>query len=160
MPSSDTYRGTGAFSEPETAALRNFAAQRQFVTTFNYHSYSNVCIYPFESLNPNNNAELTTFRNAATYMTAENGFKIGNAYETVGYTANGTAPDWEFGEQTAKEKTYGFTPEIGTSADGFWPASSRIIPLCTTMIDINRKLLRISTYYGRATARGTATLTQ
>lgn len=152
--SSDTYRGTGAFSEPETAALRNFAAQRHFVTALNYHSYSNVCIYPFESLNPNNNAELSLFRNAATYLTAENGFQIGNSSETVGYKANGTAPDWEFGEQTAKGKLYGFTPEIGTSADGFWPASSRIVPLCNTMIDMNRKMLRISTYYGRTTPTG------
>ena len=72
----------------------------------------------------------------------------------MGYKANGTAPDWEFGEQVAKSKIYGFTPEIGTSADGFWPASSRIIPLCNTMIEMNRKLLRISTLYGRTTARG------
>ena len=159
-PSADTYRGTGAFSEPETAALRTFAAGRQFVTAFNYHSYSNACIYPFESLNPNNNAELGTFRSAATYLTADNGFRIGNAYETVGYVANGTAPDWEFGEQVAKSKIYGFTPEIGSSSDGFWPASSRIIPLCNSMIDMNRKLLRISTYYGRAVPNQPLTATQ
>ncbi|GAB3691865.1 hypothetical protein GCM10027592_10220 [Spirosoma flavus] len=154
--SSDTYRGTAAFSEPETAALRNLAAQHQFVAAFNYHSYSNACIYPFESLNPNSNAELATFRSAATYLTAENGFKIGNAYETVGYTANGTAPDWEFGEQVAKSKIYGFTPEIGTSSDGFWPASSRIVPLCNSMIEMNRKMLRIATYYARATPSGSS----
>lgn len=159
-PSSDTYRGTGAFSEPETAALRAFSASRQFVTAFNYHSYSNVCIYPFESLNPNSNAELSTFRSAATYLTADNGFKIGNAYETVGYKANGTAPDWEFGEQVAKSKIYGFTPEIGSSTDGFWPASSRIIPLSNTMIEMNRRMLRISTYYGRATVSGPLSITQ
>ncbi|MBO0948757.1 M14 family zinc carboxypeptidase [Fibrella forsythiae] len=159
-PSSDTYRGTAAFSEPETAALQTFAAQRQFVTALNFHSYSNACIYPFESLNPNSNVELATFRNAATYMTVENGFKIGNAFETVGYTANGTAPDWEFGEQVAKSKMYGFTPEIGTSADGFWPASSRIIPLSQSMIDMNRKFLRISTYYGRATVSQPLAVTQ
>ncbi|MBO0930003.1 M14 family zinc carboxypeptidase [Fibrella aquatilis] len=154
---SDTYRGTAAFSEPETAALRTFAAQRQFVTAFNYHSYGNYCIYPFESLNPNSNAELTNFRNAATYLTAENGFKIGNAFETVGYTANGTAPDWQFGEQVAKSKIYGFTPEIGASTDGFWPASSRILPLCQSMVAMNTKLLRLSTFYGRATATSPTT---
>ncbi len=159
-PSSDTYRGTAAFSETETAALRTFSASRQFVAAFNYHSYGGYCIYPFESLNPNTNTELTTFRAAATYLTAENGFRIGNAYETVGYTANGTAPDWEFGEQVAKSKMYGFTPEIGSATDGFWPASSRIIPLSESMLTMNRKMLRIATIYGRATVSGPLTVTQ
>ena len=33
-PTSDTYRGTAPFSEPETAALEAFAASRHFVTVF------------------------------------------------------------------------------------------------------------------------------
>ena len=37
---------------------------------------------------------------------------------------------------------------IGTATDGFWPASSRIVPLCNTIIEMNRKMLRISTFYG------------
>ncbi len=153
-PTSETYRGTGAFSEVETAALRDLAVRHQFVTTFSYHAYGNVCIYPFESTAANTNPELSTFQKAAAYLTAENGFRTGNPYQTIGYTANGSTLDWSYGEQVAKGKIYGFTPEIGTSADGFWPASSRIVPLSNTMIDMNRKLLRISTYYGRASVRG------
>ncbi|MFM9987408.1 M14 family metallopeptidase, partial [Flavobacterium sp.] len=45
--SSDTYRGTAAFSEPETQAMRNFCNARQFVTALNAHTYSNLLIYPW-----------------------------------------------------------------------------------------------------------------
>ncbi|GAB3640790.1 M14 family zinc carboxypeptidase [Spirosoma arcticum] len=159
-PSSDTYRGTAAFSEPETVALRNFIDQHQFVTANNYHSYGNYCLYPYDSQNPNNNPEITTCRAASTYLTAENGFRIGNSYETVGYKANGTTLDYEFGERVAKSKIYGFTTEVGTSSDGFWPASSRIIPICNSTIEMNRKTLRISTYYGRATPTGSNVVAQ
>lgn len=154
---SDTYRGTAAFSEPETNAVNLFCQQHQFVTTINFHSYGNYLIYPFESLNPNNNPELALHQQISGFLTQENGFKAGNAYQTVGYTANGTAPDWQYGEQTTKVKMFGFTPEVGASSDGFWPASSRIIPLCNSTIDMNKKILCISTFYGKATENGTPT---
>ncbi|MBB3836085.1 murein tripeptide amidase MpaA [Runella defluvii] len=154
---SDTYRGTAAFSEPETNAVNLFCQQHPFVTTINFHSYGNYLIYPFESLNPNNNPEQALFQQISTYFTQENGFVAGNAYQTVGYTANGTAPDWEYGQQTSKVKMFGFTPEVGSSSDGFWPASTRIVPLCNSTIDMNKKILRVSTFYATATDNGPAT---
>lgn len=154
---SDTYRGTAAFSEPETNAVNLFCQQHPFVTTINFHSYGNYLIYPFESLNPNNNPEQALFQQISGFLTQENAFVSGNAYQTVGYTANGTAPDWEYGQQTTKVKMFGFTPEIGASTDGFWPASTRIVPLCNSTIDMNKKILRISTFYATATENGATT---
>jgi hypothetical protein len=153
----ENYRGTGAFSEKETQAMRDLFLKYPFTTVFNYHSYANACMYPFSALNPNSNPEMSTFRAAATYLAADNGFKIGNTYETLGYTSNGGAPDWQYGEQSTKAKTYAFTTEIGSSDDGFWPASSRILPLCNSTIEMNRKMLRMSTNYGRAAQRGVTT---
>ncbi len=153
-PSSETYRGPNAFSESETVVMRNFMQQRQFVTATNFHSYGNYCLYPFDSYNPNTGSEIGLFRQASTYLTAENGFRSGNSYETVGYKANGTTLDWEYGEVVAKSKIYGFTPEVGPANDGFWPASSRIVTICNSTSEMNRRLLRISTFYGRATATG------
>ena len=43
----ETYRGTGPFSEPETAAIEAFIEDHDFPVAFNYHSYSDLLIYPF-----------------------------------------------------------------------------------------------------------------
>lgn len=154
--SSDTYRGTSGFSEVETATMRNFYNQHSIVTTFSFHSYGNYCIYPNEWEQTNTNPEKTLLGQMATYFTVENAFKTGNVWETLAYLSNGGAGDWLYHEQTTKGKIYGFTPEIGSSTDGFWPASSRILPLCNATIEMNKKLLRVSTYYAKATPSNTS----
>src|SRR5207248_1728560 len=46
--SSDIYRGTGAFSEPETQALRDFITARpNTVLSFDLHSYSQIILEPW-----------------------------------------------------------------------------------------------------------------
>lgn len=149
--SSETYRGTAGFSEIETTNMRNFYNQRSIVSTFSFHSYGNYCIHPNEWEKTNTNPEKALFQQMGAYFTAENGFKYGNVWETLAYLSNGGAGDWLYHEQTTKGKIYTFTPEVGASTDGFWPASSRIIPLCNSTIDMNKKLLRVSTYYAKAT---------
>jgi hypothetical protein len=46
IPSDPTYRGSAAFSEPESQNLRDFIAAHDFVLTIYYHSYSNLIICP------------------------------------------------------------------------------------------------------------------
>ncbi len=152
--SSETYRGTSGFSEVETTLMRNFYNQRSIVSTFSFHSYGNYCINPNEWEKVNTNPEKVLLGQMGSYFTVENGFKTGNVWETLAYLSNGGAGDWLYHEQTTKGKIYGFTPEVGASTDGFWPASSRIIPLSNSTIDMNKKLLRVSTYYGKATPNG------
>lgn len=154
--SSETYRGTAGFSEIETVNMRNFYNQRSIVSTFSFHSYGNYCIHPNEWEKTNTNPEKALFQQMGAYFTAENGFKYGNVWETLAYLSNGGAGDWLYHEQTTKGKIYTFTPEIGASTDGFWPASSRIIPLCNSTIEMNKKLLRVSTYYAKATPSGSS----
>ena len=45
--SSETYRGTGPFSEPETQNVKAFIESHEFVITVFYHSYSNLFLYPW-----------------------------------------------------------------------------------------------------------------
>ncbi len=128
VPSSETYRGPSAFSEPETQAIRNLAEPRNFKTYINYHSYNNSIIYPWGYINqvtPDN----ATYIEFASYMSRFNGYDYGTSYQTLGYNSNGTARDYMYGEQTTKGKAYGYTFEIGGSSDGFWPSQSRIFPL-------------------------------
>ena len=149
--SSETYRGTAPFSELENQAVRDFCISRQFVSEFNYHSYGNYCIYPFSAVAVNNNPEVPLFNQLAAFLTEDNGFVYGNCQQTLNYIADGEAADWAYGEQTRKGKMYGFTPEVGNSSDGFYPAASRILPLCNSMVVMNMNLLKISTKYGLVT---------
>jgi Zinc carboxypeptidase/GEVED domain/Secretion system C-terminal sorting domain/Fibronectin type III domain len=157
--SSDTYRGASAFSEPETQIIRNFCTNHDFVASMDFHSYGNYCIYPFGNLATNNNPEISLFQQMGVFLTAENGFVYGNANQTVKYTVNGAGDDWKYGEQSTKNKIYSFTPEIGTSTDGFYPASSRIIPLCESTLEMNRKILKLSSKFAALTSNAPASVT-
>ncbi len=149
--SSDTYRGPSAFSEPETQILRNFCNAHNFTLSFDYHSYGNYCIYPYSHVASNTNPEVPLYQQIANFLTAENGFVSGNSNQTLAYLANGGGNDWRYGEQSTKPKIYAFLPEVGSSSDGFWPASSRILPLCNSTIDMNIKGLKMSTFFAKAT---------
>jgi len=130
-----TYRGTSDFSEPETAAFRDFVESHDFKLSLNYHTYSNLWIHPFgysSSAYPPE-PDLSIFREFGGKMTEVNGYAMGNAMETVGYLANGTTSDWLYGELGMIT----FTPEVGGYSDGFWPSTSRIVPLAEENLSAN-----------------------
>lgn len=157
--SSDTYRGTAPFSEPETQIIRNFCNTHAFSLSMDFHAYGNYCIHPYGYASTNSNPELSLFQQMGSFFVAENGFISGNAQQTVNYTANGAGDDWKYGEQTTKGKIYSFTPEIGPAAEGFWPASSRIIPLCNTTIEMNKRAFKVATFFAKLTPTANQSLT-
>lgn len=127
-PSSDTYRGTAPFSEPETQALRDFVNGRRFRTALNYHTYSNLLIYPYGALSRETPDSLI-FREFAFEMTQFNGYSPGTDMQTVGYSTRGNSDDFMYdGDLTTRGKVLAMTPEVGTDTDGFWPPQSRIYP--------------------------------
>lgn len=132
-PTAATYRGTSAFSEPETQVLRNFCVSRAayggIKLVLNYHTYSNLLIYPWGYIPNAETSDSLLYREYAKDMTQYNKYKYGTGNQTVGYLVNGDADDWMHGEQTTKNKILSFTPEVGSASDGFWPSSSRILPL-------------------------------
>ncbi len=149
-PANDTYRGPAGFSEPETQAIRHLCIDNDFKVAINHHTYGNLLIYPwgFEPglLTPDS----TVFIDLAKWMTKENGFVYGTGDETVGYTTNGDSDDWMYGEQVLKGKTFALTPESGDDTDGFWPAQSRIIPICASNVYQNLVAARFLLNYGVA----------
>ncbi len=135
-PTNETYRGPFAFSEPEAQAVRDFAIQNNYKTHFNMHSYQNAFLYPWGYINsftPDNNIYTEYSADMCTF----NGFTHGNSYQILGYNSNGSVRDWMYGEQTAKQKAFGYTVEIGSSNDGFWPPTNRIFPLAQGMLRPN-----------------------
>jgi len=128
VPSSDTYRGTAPFSEPETANLRDFLATRYFKNALNYHTYSNLLIYPYGALEMET-PDSATFREFARDMTAYNGHEYGTDQQTVGYSTRGNSDDYFYDGDTVLNhgKIFAMTPEVGST--GFWPSQSEIFPL-------------------------------
>ena len=129
IPTSETYRGTAPFSEPETQIIRDFAVNHNFMSCLNYHSYSNLLIYPWGYISNFVTPDSALFIGMADDMTQFNGYVYGTANQTVGYIVNGEANDWMYGEQTTKDKILAMTPEVGSFSDGFWPSINRIFPL-------------------------------
>ncbi|MBK6966025.1 MAG: immune inhibitor A [Bacteroidales bacterium] len=127
-PSDDTYRGTAPFSEPETQIMKEFCETHEFKIALNYHSYSNLFLYPW-GYTPDISPDDNVFAEYSRRMTADNQYTYGAGSTTI-YPTNGGSDDWMYGEQTTKNKILSWTPEVGGDGDGFWPQSSRIIPLC------------------------------
>lgn len=145
-PSSETYRGPSAFSEPETQILKEFCESHDFKIALNYHSYSNLLLYAWGYISQTTPDELF-YSEYAKRMTADNHYVYGPGSTTI-YPSNGGSDDWMYGEQETKEKILAYTPEVGSYGDGFWPSIPRIIPLCQENMLQSLLAARYSGYYG------------
>ncbi|MFH1998319.1 MAG: M14 family metallopeptidase [Planctomycetota bacterium] len=120
--SSETYRGPSAMSEPMTQAMANFIIARQPKERMSIHTYSNLWLIPWcydRIVTPDDKL----LRDLAEEMAPGN-YDVGTSWETL-YEVNGGSLDWDYGDQGIVT----FSPEMGSSADGFWPPTSRIVPI-------------------------------
>ncbi len=145
-PSSDSYRGPSAFSEPETQILRDFVLARNIKTCLMNHSYANAIPHPYGG-----NPTFVSGREDEMHkwhedMTRYNRYISG---ATIFPAANGIADDWMVGGNTDGNGSVGSgqnilatTPEHGHT--GFWPATTEIIPIAKRAV----RLYLTSIYYG------------
>ena len=133
----ETYRGNSPFSEPETQVIRDFVNSHNFKINFNYHSYSNLLIYPFgyEYENDAPQEDIDIYIEYGQDMVQYNNYALGTGPDLL-YTVNGEACDWMYGEKNI----FSYTPEIGGNSDGFWPSTNRIIPLAEENLYPNQVL--------------------
>ncbi|MPM30038.1 hypothetical protein SDC9_76580 [bioreactor metagenome] len=144
--SDETYRGTSAFSEAETQAVRNFTLSHDFKLIQDYHTYSNVILYSWGYENLPTPDEIL-YRTYSSYMASENSFAYGTPMQCIGYNANGGSFDWYYGEQSAKDKIISWGPEVGDPADGFWPAEALIDDICKLYVAENLYMVRFACKY-------------
>jgi murein tripeptide amidase MpaA len=140
-PGAEVYRGAGPFSEPETGHLRDFIQSRDFVLSVSYHSYANLILWPWgydQLYTPDDDI----FAQIGDSIHALNGYAPGPAWTL--YPVNGGSDDWDYGEQTTKQKTFPLTIEVGSQDDDFWPPASRIAPLVAENLAPNLFLVRIA----------------
>jgi hypothetical protein len=143
-PSSETYRGTAGFSEPELQGLRDFQASRNFSQALHYHSYSNLYLHPWdfeETLPPA--ADLGFFQQLCGRMASHNGFETGTSWQLL-YPVNGASGDWSYGDTLNHGRCFAITPEVGTGNDGFWPQESRIPALLASCHEPNLRFAELA----------------
>ncbi len=101
-PSSDTYRGPSAFSEPETRAVRDFVATLPNLVGFiDYHSYGQLILWPwgYTTNSPPDRVELDRIgRMMEQEVESAYGtdYRQGQASTTL-YLASGVSNDWAYG---------------------------------------------------------------
>jgi len=135
-PSSEIYRGTEAFSEPECQSLRDFFLTNDIKIVNNFHAYWNVIFTPW-GYNMLQTPDSVIYNLFITLAAQFNGYKNGN-YIPDAYACNGYPCDWIYGEQTLKPKIFSFLTEVGNNNDGFWPIPDRIFPLAEENCYLNK----------------------
>ncbi len=136
-PSSDTYRGTSPFSEPETQAVMNFVNGRNIQVVQGAHTYGNYIIKPWAWQDPIPTPDDFKFNEYLNDMSNSNNYTTGTPSQTVGYMVRGGADDWYYNDSVhASHNIIAMTPETGTT--GFWPTQAEIIPLAEGMLFSNQ----------------------
>ena len=129
-PSSNTYRGPSAASEPETQIMVDFITSRNFQTGVWNHSYANSVPHPYGGVPTLNSGREDEFYKWHEEMTRYNRYLYG---ATIFYESNGLPDDWMLGGNPDNNNSTGSgqailatTPEHGISSAGFWPSNANV----------------------------------
>ena len=152
-PCSQTFLGSGPFSENETQIMRDFFLQHDFELALNHHSFKNAMLHAYAGTTITNprpdeyskyNYDMTFYnRYAHGPSTSISALNSGNMNDWMlggpaGVSANGTPTGTGSGKQTLS-----WTPENGSSAEagatgsGFWPAPSNYVPIAKRAMRMN-----------------------
>jgi carboxypeptidase T len=142
--SSDVYCGVSAFSEPETQAVRDFVIAHNFKLALNYHTYGNLLLFPY-GYDYVDAPDKDYFELITSLMVSQNGF-VNESAVTL-YPASGDSDDWFYGDTIAKPRVFAMTPEVGSTAYGFWPPSSEIETISASTLFQNITALNLLHYY-------------
>lgn len=131
-PGSDTYRGPGEFSEPETAVIRDFMNRFPPAGVISYHNFSQMILYPWGyTRTPPPDSEL--MNRLASRMSEEmekvNGrrYSFGSGADLL-YLTNGGLDDWAYGVHGAISFTIELPPP--SSLSHFFTDEGEIEPIC------------------------------
>ena len=152
-PANDTYRGTSAFSEPESQIFRDFViANPHIKSNIDFHSYSQLLLTPWgwsDALPTDGDI----FRNITSAMESRiesvNGLNYvsGPTYTTI-YPASGGVHDWTYGDRNI----LGMTVELRDQGQtGFVLPAEQILPCAIenfegvmVLADFTRRALLLS----------------
>jgi len=129
-PTSDTYRGTSAFSEPESRAVSDYVLRTgPFLGAIDYHSYSQLVLRPYgwtTDLPPNDATAKTVGDGIAAAIRATTGYDYTSEPSWQLYYTSGTAQDWYY---APAKVPLSYTIELrDTGTYGFELPPAQIIP--------------------------------
>lgn len=110
---SDTYRGDGPGSEPETDNIRKLISSRQVVTMLSNHTYSNLVLRPPSIMDSGLAPDEPLYKAVGAEMADPMGYVNQRSFEL--YDTSGSTEDWSYWATGG----LGFTLEIGP--DSFHP---------------------------------------
>jgi hypothetical protein len=132
--SSETYRGTAAFSAPEAQRLRDFVLSRrinnvqQIKVNVDIHPYGQLILWPYGYKTADTGGDMTAdqrsmFATIGQQMAATNQYTPEQASDL--YIADGIIIDWMFFNQGITSYTFELFP---TGSPGFYPPDEQIAP--------------------------------
>ncbi|NEA62509.1 M14 family metallopeptidase [Streptomyces sp. SID12488] len=127
--SSETYRGTAAESAPEVKVVANFVRTRvvggvqQIKTGIDFHTYSELVLWPFGYTTANTTTGMTqddrdAFATVGGKMAASNGYTPEQSSDL--YITDGSIDDYLWGSQKIFSYTFEMYP-ASSSGGGFYP---------------------------------------
>ncbi len=133
-PGSETYRGPSAFSEPESAAMRDLAlATPQLRAHNDIHSFSEMVLFPF-GWTPELSADHATFDALAQEMRARilayrgRSYRVGPVYTTI-YPVRGGTVDYFYGDRGVWSFSYElYGSSFDPPADQIRPNAEETLP--------------------------------
>jgi len=137
IPSSDTYMGPSAASEPEIQAVtKYFLTNRNIIAAIDFHSYSQLILRPYGWTTRNSPHEDEHFACGAqmqSLIRSVHGKVFDNIKSIELYVTTGTAGDWFYDEavsNTFGRSIYAFTFELrpASAVPGFQLPPSEIEP--------------------------------
>ena len=145
--SSEEYRGPAPFSEPETQAIRDLFAQKEFKSLISYHSFSRLIMYPWGYTNQPSEKEAllsTMAGEMASLIQSVNGsiYEYGPAGSSL-YLTNGDTTDWAFGVYGIPSFTVELPP-VDHMQGGFFNAENDIYPIFSENLPAMLYLIRWS----------------
>ena len=127
-PSSDTYMGPKAFSEPETQAIKNYVESHENITILlSFHSFSKLILFPWghKYADIENGNDLLVHQKMAQKMSEWNGYTPQQSSDL--YIASGDTTDWSYGVHKIISFTFELDPDdSGFGGGGFYPGPSAI----------------------------------
>ncbi|EID56583.1 M14 family metallopeptidase [Saccharomonospora xinjiangensis] len=136
-PYSDTYRGTSAFSAPETRAVASFVESRvvggsqQIKAHIDFHTYSELVLWPYgytysDTTDTMSREEARRFQEVGRKLAASNGYTPQQSSDL--YITDGSVNDWMWAEHGILSLTFEMYPASGGGIGGFYPPDERIEP--------------------------------
>jgi murein tripeptide amidase MpaA len=106
-----TYRGTGPWSEPETQAVHEYSQHHQVTALLTLHNFASLVLRPPSLERKGKAPDEDRLKALGDRMAADTGYTSQYGWQL--YDTSGTTEDWNY----AAAGTYGYTIELGPAAD-------------------------------------------